>query len=80
MHKSPYTAVLTWGAGAVVLFLLFRVTSHTGLDAYFWLSPQGVIWIVLVQALTAIGRSLPAVLITYRIRNRGLTPRAAPCE
>ena len=37
-----------------MLFLLFRVTNHTGLDAYFWLSPQGVIWIVLVQALTAL--------------------------
>jgi amino acid transporter len=54
IHKSPYTAVLTWGAIAVVLFLAFRVTSHTGLDAYYWLSPQGVIWIVLVQALTAL--------------------------
>ncbi len=54
MHKSPYIAVLTWGAVAVALFLLFRVTNHTGLDAYFWLSPQGVIWIVLVQALTAL--------------------------
>ncbi|MDX6599451.1 MAG: hypothetical protein QOE87_3338 [Gaiellales bacterium] len=54
VHKSPYMAVLTWGGGAIVLFLLFRVTSHTGLDAYFWLSPQGVIWIVLVQALTAL--------------------------
>jgi amino acid transporter len=54
VHKSPYTAVLTWGAGAVVLFLIFRITNHTGLDAYFWLSPQGVIWIVLVQALTAL--------------------------
>ena len=53
-HKSPYMAVLTWGAVAVGLFLLFRVTNHTGLDAYFWLSPQGVIWIVLVQALTAL--------------------------
>ena len=53
-HKSPYMAVLTWGVVAVVLFLLFRVTNHTGLDAYFWLSPQGVIWIVLVQALTAL--------------------------
>ena len=37
-----------------MLFLVFRVTSHTGLDAYYWLSPQGVIWIVLVQALTAL--------------------------
>jgi amino acid transporter len=54
VHKSPYTAVLTWGAAAVVLFLIFRATNHTGLDAYFWLSPQGVIWIVLVQALTAL--------------------------
>jgi len=54
VHKSPYTAVLTWGALAVVLFLCFRVTNHTGLDAYFWFSPQGVIWIVLVQALTAL--------------------------
>jgi len=53
-HKSPYMAVLTWGAVSVVLFLLFRATNHTGLDAYFWLSPQGVIWIVLVQALTAL--------------------------
>jgi hypothetical protein len=54
VHKSPYTAVLTWGAFAIALFLLFRVTNHTGLDAYFWFSPQGVIWIVLVQALTAL--------------------------
>ena len=28
-----------------MLFAIFRVTDHTGLDAYFWLSPQGVIWI-----------------------------------
>src|SRR4029077_10847639 len=54
VHKSPYTAVLTWGVVAVLLFVLFRVTNHTGLDAYFWFSPQGVIWIVLVQALTAL--------------------------
>ena len=54
VHKSPYTAVLTWGVLAAVLFIIFRITSHTGLDAYFWLSPQGVIWIVLVQALTAL--------------------------
>jgi hypothetical protein len=47
-------AVLTWGTFAAVLFVIFRLTSHTGLDAYFWLSPQGVIWIVLVQALTAL--------------------------
>jgi amino acid transporter len=53
-HKSPYMAVLTWGAVSAILFLLFRATNHTGLDAYFWLSPQGVIWIVLVQALTAL--------------------------
>ena len=26
-HKSPYMAVLTWGAVAVVLFLVFRVTE-----------------------------------------------------
>jgi amino acid transporter len=54
VHKSPYTAVLTWGGLAAVLFIIFRLTSHTGLDAYYWLSPQGVIWIVLVQALTAL--------------------------
>ncbi len=54
VHKSLYTAALTWGGAAVVLFLIFRLTNHTGLDAYFWLSPQGVIWIVLVQALTAL--------------------------
>ena len=42
------------GAFATVIFLIFRLTDHTGLDAYFWLSPQGVIWIVLVQALTAL--------------------------
>src|SRR4051794_8400897 len=54
VHRSPYMAVLTWGAFAAVLFVIFRATSHTGLDAYFWLSPQGVIWIVLVQALTAL--------------------------
>jgi len=54
VHRSPYMAVLTWGAFAAALFVIFRATSHTGLDAYFWLSPQGVIWIVLVQALTAL--------------------------
>jgi amino acid transporter len=54
VHRSPYLAVLTWGGIAATLFVIFRATNHTGLDAYFWLSPQGVIWIVLVQALTAL--------------------------
>ena len=53
-HKSPYMAVMTWGVLAIALFIVFRLTGHTGIDAYFWLSPQGVIWIVLVQALTAL--------------------------
>ena len=34
--------------------LIFRFAGHTGLDVYYWIAVQGVIWIILVQALTSL--------------------------
>ena len=34
--------------------LIFRFAGHSGLDVYYWIAVQGVIWIILVQALTSL--------------------------
>ena len=54
VHKSPVNAITFQALVGVVLFFVFWFTNQGVLNAYFWLSPQGVIWIVLVQALTAL--------------------------
>jgi amino acid transporter len=64
-HKTPHVAVFTQGAIALAIVLIFRFAGHTGLDVYYWIAVQGVIWIILVQALTSLSvwayfRKLPA--------------------
>ena len=54
IHKSPTNAIYFAAAASAAIFLLFWVFNHKAIDAYFWLSPQGVIWIILVQALTSL--------------------------
>ena len=53
-YKSPYVAVFVQYSIVAVLLLAFWFTDRAPLDAYGWLAVQGVIWIVLVQALTAL--------------------------
>jgi amino acid transporter len=53
-HKTPHVAVLTQGLIALAIVLMFRFFGHTGLDVYYWIAVQGVIWIILVQALTSL--------------------------
>ena len=53
-HKSPHIAIFTQGAISAALCLIFWFANRGPLDMYGWLAVQGVIWIVLVQALTAL--------------------------
>ena len=53
-HKSPHIAIFTQGTISAVLCLIFWFANRGPLDMYGWLAVQGVIWIVLVQALTAL--------------------------
>jgi amino acid transporter len=53
-HKTPHVAVLTQGLIALAIVLIFRFFGHSGLDVYYWIAVQGVIWIILVQALTSL--------------------------
>lgn len=53
-HGTPYIAVLTQGLIAAAIVLAFRFAGRGGLDVYYWLAVQGVIWIILVQALTSL--------------------------
>jgi amino acid transporter len=53
-HKTPHMAVLAQGLIALAIVLIFRFAGHTGLDVYYWIAVQGVIWIILVQALTSL--------------------------
>ncbi len=46
--SSPRRAI------ALAIVLIFRFAGHTGLDVYYWIAVQGVIWIILVQALTSL--------------------------
>jgi amino acid transporter len=53
-HKTPHVAVLTQALIAAAIVLAFRFADRSGLDVYYWIAVQGVIWIVLVQALTSL--------------------------
>jgi len=53
-HKTPHIAIFTVGAINAVLIVGFWLFNRGPLDMYGWMAVQGVIWIVLVQALTAL--------------------------
>ncbi len=54
-HKTPHIAVLTQAVIALAIIAAFRFgADRTALDVYYWIAVQGVIWIILVQALTAL--------------------------
>lgn len=53
-HRTPHIAIATMGLLNAALVLLFWFTNQGPLAMYGWLAVQGVIWIVLVQALTAL--------------------------
>jgi amino acid transporter len=53
-HKTPHIAILTVGVLNALLCLAFWFTNHLPIEMYGWLAVQGVVWIVLVQALTAL--------------------------
>ena len=53
-HKTPHMAVLFQGAITALICLAFWGFNHTSLDVYYWIAVQGVIWIILVQALTSL--------------------------
>jgi amino acid transporter len=53
VHKSPHIAVFTQYAIVAAILLVFWFGDRAPLEAYGWLAVQGVIWIVLVQGLTA---------------------------
>ena len=53
-HKTPHIAIFTVGALNVALIIAFWGLNRAPLDMYGWMAVQGVIWIVLVQALTAL--------------------------
>ena len=47
-------AVLAQGLIAAAICLAFRFAGRGPLDVYYWIAVQGVIWIILVQALTSL--------------------------
>lgn len=53
-HKTPHVAVLVQALIALAIVVVFRFADRSGLDVYYWLAVQGVIWIILVQALTSL--------------------------
>jgi amino acid transporter len=53
-HKTPHVAVLAQALIAAAIVLAFRFADRTALDVYYWIAVQGVIWIILVQALTSL--------------------------
>jgi amino acid transporter len=53
-HKSPHVAIFTQGGISAVLCILFWFANAKAYDMYLDLAAQGVIWIVLVQAFTAL--------------------------
>ena len=53
-HRTPHVAVLTQALIAVAIVLVFRFAGRGALDVYYWIAVQGVIWIILVQALTSL--------------------------
>ena len=55
-HKTPHVAVLTQASSPSSIVLIFRFAGRAALDVYYWIAVQGVIWIILVQALTSLCR------------------------
>jgi amino acid transporter len=53
-HRTPHMAVLFQGAICAAICLGFWFVNHLPLDVYYWIAVQGVIWILLVQALTSL--------------------------
>jgi amino acid transporter len=53
-HRTPHIAIFTIGGLNVLLILVFWFMDRLPLEMYGWLAVQGVIWIVLVQALTSL--------------------------
>ena len=53
-HKTPHVAVITQAVIALAIILIFRFADRAALDVYYWIAVQGVIWIILVQALTSL--------------------------
>ena len=53
-HRTPHIAVLTQGVISALICLAFWFTNYGALDIYYWIAVQGVIWIVLIQALTSL--------------------------
>ena len=54
VHKTPHVAILVVMVLNTTLILTFWFLNRLPLEMYGWLAVQGVIWIVLVQALTAL--------------------------
>ncbi|MDX6549873.1 MAG: hypothetical protein QOJ31_557 [Gaiellales bacterium] len=53
-HRTPHIAVMAQGLCCAAICLGFWFANHTSLDVYYWVAVQGVIWIILVQALTSL--------------------------
>jgi amino acid transporter len=53
-HRTPHVAVLVQGLIAALICIAFRFADRGPLDVYYWVAVQGVIWIILVQALTSL--------------------------
>jgi amino acid transporter len=53
-HRTPHVAVLVQALIAAAIVLAFRFADRAALDVYYWIAVQGVIWIILVQALTSL--------------------------
>jgi amino acid transporter len=53
-YKSPYIALFVMYAIVTVILLAFWFADRAPLEAYGWLAVQGVIWILLVQALAGL--------------------------
>jgi amino acid transporter len=54
VHKTPHVAIISVMVLNTALILTFWFLNRLPLEMYGWLAVQGVIWIVLVQALTAL--------------------------
>jgi amino acid transporter len=53
-HRTPHNAVIAQGGICAIICLVFWFFNRFPLDVYYWIAVQGVIWIILVQALTSL--------------------------
>ncbi len=53
-HRTPHIAVIVQGLIAAAIVLAFRFAGRGAFDVYYWVAVQGVIWIILVQALVSL--------------------------